>query len=340
MHAFNDVIETLGVGRIDPGVLTRHQDLVIVGVPSGQPGSGWYTLGDAGWDVPGDRGLDNVLTGWLMPDVGLHAGGSFNYRLQPDRPVFDTSSSSSSTTNTMTLGDQHVNGTLSTASGGFHVVVFDPYNLDVVNDQVFATDGTADPKAGLAAMAKFLNDSAALGPHIAVQSIGGVENPGRPSSPYREDATDQAWRAVGSALTFYGANPHTFYNANGSYAFLGGPQLGRSGVVQSSSAIQVSTDSPIVRQPGTLRGRASMRGDGIFLPAVTQTPDAFQDSLYDIVFRPQTPWPYTAGGEFPQQAGCQAPGNDAGAYAAALSYVTAGIHLPATPDLRGQYVDA
>ena len=339
VDAFNDVMATLGVGRIDPAVLTRRQSLVIVGVPSGQKGSGWYTFGDSGWDLPGDRGLNNVLTGWLMPDVALHRGGGFNYRLQPDRPVFDTSSSSTPTTNRMTLGGQSFDATLpSPATGGFQVVVFDPFNLDVVNNQVFATDGVADPKIGLAAMAKFLNDQAGLNPHIAVQSIGDVQNPLRPSGPYAEGATDQLWRTVGSALTFYGANPHTFYNASGSYAFVGGPQLDRSEVAQSSSAIVVAPTPPVVRQAGTLRGRARMRDDGYFEPVVTTTTEAFQESLNDIVFRPQTPWPYTPGGDFPHHDGCDPPGNDAAAYTAALTYVTSGIGLPSTPDLRAQYV--
>jgi len=66
--------------------------------------------------------------------------------------------------------------------------------------------------------------------------------------------------------------------------------------------------------------------------------------LYDMVFRPATPWPYTPGGTFPQHQDpqgkpCPAPGNDAGGYAAALSYIAGKIGLSDySSDLRGAYV--
>lgn len=83
-----------------------------------------------------------------------------------------------------------------------------------------------------------------------------------------------------------------------------------------------------VQPPGTLRGRATMGEDGNFMPASTDVSGSLDTSLYDIVLRPSTPWPYTAGGSFPQQTGCAAPGNDVAAYAAALSYIAIGVKEP------------
>ena len=72
--------------------------------------------------------------------------------------------------------------------------------------------------------------------------------------------------------------------------------------------------------------------------------DKLEFPLYDMIFRPPTPWPYTPGGAFPQQQDfqgkpCPAPGNDAGGYAAALSYIAGKIGLSDySSDLRAAYV--
>jgi hypothetical protein len=322
--AFNGAMKTLGVGPIDAKVLQDHNKLVIVGVPGGGDGSGRYTHGG---------GKVDALTGWLMPDA-VKDRDAFRFRVQPERPAFDTSSSSTPTTNTMTVRDQRIDGALPAgATGGFQVVKLDPIDFTPVDHAVFATDWAADPGGqlrtrGLDAMGKYLNDNG-NGVHVAVQSIGHVS--------WGPDLLGN-WYGVGVALSNYGANPHIFNTVNGSYAFLGGPWLEKSEVADSSSAVVLD---PVEnkRESGTLRGRASMRADGYFMPLASDPTDSFEFSLYDTAFRSPTPWPYTAAGTFPQQDNCPAPGNDTAAYAAALSYIAAGIHLPATlSDIRSAYV--
>jgi hypothetical protein len=335
---FNDAMKTLGVGPIDKGILQASNKLAIVGVPSGGGSSGRYTHGGR---------VSDGLTGWLMPDA-VKDGYAFRFRFQPERPAFDTSSSSTPATNTMTVRDQHVDAALPAgATGGFQVAIIDPIDFAVVNQAVFATNGVADPATGLSAMAKFLNDNAGLRYHIAVQSIGQVVPPPAPTVPplegvlppqYEPGPSLRAWYDVGSALAAYGANPHIFNTVDGSYAFLGGPELHKSEGADSSSAVVID---PTKKQyeSGTLRGRVSMRADGYWTPTVADGSGSFESSLYDMVFRSPTPWPYTAGGAFPPQKNCPAPGNDTAAYAAALSYIALGIHLPADQsDLRAAYV--
>jgi hypothetical protein len=319
-------MKALGVGPIDAGILQDRNKLAIVGVPFGGAGSGSYTHGG---------GPVDALTGWLMPDA-VKAGDAFRFRFQPERPAFDTSASHTQTTNTMTVRGQRFDAALPEgATGGFQVVTFDPIDLTPRDHKVFGTNG--DPQRGYdvngrAFMALFLDASRGL--HVAVQSIGHV-------APGPFEANVSSWSNLGQALAAHGANPHIFNTVDGSYAFFGGSWLERSQVEDSSSTVVIDpTADPPKREAGTLGGRLSMRDDGYWMPAVTDPTDSLQFSLYDIVFRAPTPWPYTAGGAFPQQKGCPAPGNDAAAYSAALSYIADGIGLAATfkTNLRAAYV--
>jgi hypothetical protein len=173
-------------------------------------------------------------------------------------------------------------------------------------------------------------------PHLVVQSIGHVAPTSLPHSPNERDPGLHAWYSLAQALTAFGANPHTFSTVNGSYAFFGGVRLGRSEVADSSSGVAIDNTT---RESGTLQGRASMRQDGVWMPTIAHASESFESSLYDIVFRSPTPWPYTTGGAFPQQKGCPAPGSDAAAYAKALSYIATGLNFGSyTSDLRMAYV--
>jgi hypothetical protein len=317
--AFNDALKLLGVGRLDTAILQDHNKLVIVGVPYGGDGSGWYTHG--GGPVDG-------LTGSLMPDVKLSGSGAFNFRFQPDRPAFDTSAKSTQSTNTMSIrGDERTASFDAGVTGGFQVVQFTPIDLQVVRSDAYGSNGSWD---GLGPMVTRLNEIYAAGDAVAVQSIGHPT----PSS--------STWPQVAMALAGFGANPQTFNTVDGAYAFVGGRQLARTEVAESSSAVVIDpTTSPATREPGTLRGRMSMRGDGFWTPTIADVTRSLESSLYDVVFRPPTPWAYTTGGAFPQQRNCAAPGGDTAAYAAALSFVATGIGLTAPAyksDLRSAYV--
>jgi len=140
---FNAALKTIGVGPIDPTVFTQQsggewQEFAIVGVPNSGDGSGQYAATFKNEDL---------LTGWLMPDA-LKAADAFRFRFQPERPVFDTSSSHTDTTNTMTVRDQHVDAVLPDgtadpllrSSAGFQVVKLDPIHFTPVDSAVFATN--------------------------------------------------------------------------------------------------------------------------------------------------------------------------------------------------------
>jgi hypothetical protein len=320
LDAFNRALKTLGVGPIEQP--QSAESLAVVGVPSGGDGSGWYTLGD---------NIQDLLTGWLMPDATSDEAGAVHFRFQSERVAFDSSSSSTPTTNTITVGDRHLDAVLPAgATGGFQLVLLDPIDLSVEDNEVYATNGVANPASGLAAMAELLKPS---GPpsHAVVQSIGHVA-----PSTNKGDAASQAWYDLSQTLAAYGANPHTFNSVDGSYAFLGGPPLDRSEVVDSSSAVVVDPATG-KRESGTLSGRLSIRSDGYFEPVAASPSDSFESPLYDIVFQDPTPWPYTCRTCDPNNPGAIV---DVAAYKRALADITA--KLPdlkdKSPDLRQAYV--
>jgi hypothetical protein len=314
LDAFNRALKTIGVGPIQQP--QSGNSLAIVGVPTGGDGSGWYT--QYGY-------VQDLLTGWLMPDSTSDDSGAVRFRFQPERVAFDSSSSSTPTTNTITVGDRDLDNSLPAgATGGFQVVLLDPINLSVYDNEVFATNGVANPASGLAAMAALLRG--VLGPpqHAVVQSIGHV------TPPSQGDPAFQAWYDLSQALAAYGANPHTFNTVNGSYAFLGGPDLERSEVVDSSSTVVVDPATG-KGETGALSGRLSIRSDGVFEPVAASPSNSFESPLYDIVFKDPTPWPYTCGTCDPNNPGAPV---DVAAYKRALADITKQL-----PDLKNYYPD-
>lgn len=309
MDGFNDAVKLLGVGPIPDGILQDNNQLTILGMPHSEPGVGWYTHGAA---------LPDEMTGWLMPDATTQkTTGQVNYRFQPARIPFNTSATATATTNTIKLGDKELQASLPAgATGGFQVDKIDPIDFTPTDRrEVFATNGAGDPTSELNRMAKFLNDEAGSGFDMVVQSIGTVQ---MPSGNYQASV---AWRSVATALSRFGANPDEFNRINGRYAFIGGSQLSRGSVAQSSTALAVdpSWEKPNACpgagqcQSGTLNGLARAQADGAVAPVVADPSHDFDDKLYEIAFRNPTPWPDTSG-------------PNADRYAAALAWITQ--HLP------------
>jgi hypothetical protein len=318
VKGFKSALAKIGVAPPGAGFLTSSgQALVFIGVPFGNVGSST----GSGWWSPGG------LSGWLMPDTTFNSEGAVRMRFVPVEPPFDTSSSSTTTSNTMTIRDQSVPASLPAgATGGFQLVQLGSYDSYVARSDVYATNGVADPAGAIAAMVARLQQiysSATTGPDqrlIAVQTIGHVT----PSNP--------DWGNLAQALAAFGADPDVVNTINGSYAFFGGPELARTEDAQSSSAVVIDpTTTPPETQTGTLRGRVSLGPDGFWRPTIVDARNALTYSLYDIVFRPSTPWPYTAAAGDP----------DWRAYAKALADITNA--LPAlssyAPDLRQAYVN-
>jgi hypothetical protein len=298
MNAFNAAMQYLGVSKIPSGILGDRNKLVIVGIPKAGGGTGWYTHGG---------GPVDAMNGWLMTDQVA------GYRFQPDRPKFDTQASHTGTANTMNLAGQQFTAALPPgATGGFQVQFLDPIDFKPVAQDVFATNGVADPIAGINAMTNYLKNGQ-WGPHLVVQSIGTVAPPAPPSDPYQPDRGLGAWINLGQALAPFGANPHTFLGVNRAYAFFGGVRLARSEVAQSSTGVVTDpTKQPNTTQAGTLTGRLSMRSDGYVVPAAADPHDKLSYELYDIAFQTPQAWPYTKEAGEPHYAD----------YTAAMTYIT------------------
>lgn len=148
-------------------------------------------------------------------------------------------------------------------------------------------------------MANYLRELAKRKPLVAVQSMGHVSAaPPAGSTDQQKNDLAKAWRVIDEAMQDLGANPHTFYTADGSYAFIGGSGLTKSEMVDSSSAIQTDpTRDPPLRESGTLQGFASIRSDGLMRPAVADGSDRLEFKMYDYAFQAPTPWPHTDPGD-------------------------------------------
>ncbi|MGZ6669815.1 MAG: hypothetical protein ACXVH3_34645, partial [Solirubrobacteraceae bacterium] len=177
-----------------------------------------------------------------------------------------------------------------------------------------------DPLGGRKAMAFFLGQSADAGELVAVQSIGHVTAAPWDGDPdqYKQDMIT-AWTTITDQIARDGANPNTFYTANGSYAYLGGPRLARSEGQDSSSAVVLDpTTSPPISESGTLHGRVVVGADGMLKPVLTEAGGGGLDlQLYDKLFTAPRPWRCT-----PPSYGPQPPAADC---AAALAYITANV---------------
>ena len=318
---FNNILNLLGADSLKKNQLTAgNQQLVVVGVPYAQPGSAWVSL------VGGAS--ETVFDGWLMPDAVPSSNGDLNFRFQPERIAFDTETSSTPTTNTMTLNGQSLPASLpAEASGGFQVVLIDPDTFAPLDNRVFSTNSTGiggSPLSGRRAMAQYLREHESQRLHIAVQSIGSVANvTNSPEEQFVQDM-NRAWLDISRAMSAYGANPDTFNRSSGSYAYLGGPRLARAGEADSSSAVTIDpTTTPPQRESGTLSGRAAPSSGGVFEPAIANPVESPDLKLYDMVFTKPTPWPLTGEGE------------DADDYADALGYISR--NLGAGPNIRSTY---
>ena len=320
--AFEEALRMIGATQspVPPReIVDRMLGFSAVGIPHAGAGTGWMEL-DVG-PVGADRSL---LTGWLMPSRSFSAKQAPLYRLQPERPKFDTSLEVGANTNTMLLGKHRVTGSLPIEfDGGFHVVSFDPITLEPRKSEVFLSccPGAAAREASLSAMADFLRS---VPPdHVAIQSIGliGAELPG--DHPPEERA-NLGWYRVGAEISKLGGNPHTFntvdpFSAESSYAFVGGADLGKDEVRDASTGLG---------ETGDLQGRMSLGHDGVHVPLVADPTERREFSLYDTVFRDPTPWPYTAAAGHP----------DADAYARALADITSALGFGGyNGDLRQAY---
>ena len=320
--AFNDILQAFGVNPL--GDLDRCcQQIVALGVPFGGAGSGFSSQ-------KFEYAKASVFAGYLMPDAARSAGGDLRYRFQPERAPFDSSASHDDRSNRMTVRDQTREATLPAGvTGGFQVTKIRPDTFVIQDSAFFATNSPGVGQATVSGrnnMAGFLDQARRAQELVLVQSVGQVSrDPFNNPSPTEAQQYEDAWRNLSKEMAALGANQHSFYTARGSYAFLGGTLLGRSGAIESSSAVVTDpTRSPAVTEDGTISGRAVVRSNGVFAPAAVDPSDALDFEMYDYVFKPPTPWPYTAAaGEANHTA-----------YEKALAYITSQL-----PQLKGWYPD-
>ena len=198
----------------------------------------------------------------------------------------------------MLMGGQRLSVSIpQSCTGAFEVEPFNatlgtPDSIPVPVFCVMAGGSTNGTELGR--MAAYLRSKSLFGQSVAIQSIGTVVAP-PPSTGHPENRKDIAWYQVGAELATLGANPHTFNTVNGSYAFVGGDQLERDEVADSSSAVATGGDE----ETGTLSGRLSLGHDGVLAPTVADATGTAEFKFLDIAVQNPAPWPYTKGSNTP-----------------------------------------
>lgn len=301
--AFNKLLGQIGVNPLSQADFTASDEqITIVGVPGTGLGTGWIRRRKI---TTGVRGLETQ--GYLAVDGKKTAQQYLRFRFEPDRLPFDTDTKAGG----MNIGGTHVPyaGFSPGGNGGpfFHVVEVDPGTLQIINIGSFGTDTNNDNEpssASLTGMAAFIDTARQHDNYVAIQSVGQV---------FPTQINKEGWSAATEALVKMGANPHLF-NIGGTYAFFGRASQGRGQVIQSNSQTVLNpTVTPATKDTGTLEGRLHQDADGNWVPtrgsAGLDNPDG---SLYDVILRPSTAWPFTA----------EAGEPDAAAYSKALAYIT------------------
>ncbi len=283
---FNKALGKIGVDPLSAADLAPGPyQTVIVGIPGGQPGSGWVVRYN-------DQIAQFPAMGYLMASGAADTStGKQRMRFQPLALSFNTSQTATSSRNIMSFGrparatdeppvtvdsnDTSDSYIFSNGVRGFHVVELDPRDLSVVNNEVYESNG--DPSGAqfsVQAMADFIDTVRGRGNYVAVQSVGRGVGP--------DSGNNGAWADLTLSLSRMGANPdllNRLQSTTSSYAFFGGPPLARAEVVEST---------------GSLAGQARMRPDGYFGPRVSN--GATRSSLFAALMRAPTPFPFEPGG--------------------------------------------
>jgi hypothetical protein len=236
-----------------------------------------------------------AITGYLQPNQATDADGTPLYDFAAgEQPSFDTKVKGDATGSEMVIAGQSYPGALPAGTtAGFHVVVLDSLTLELLKDEVLATNGTSNDRAAQGAVAGELAKGVATrgGPLIFVQTIG------KPS------AAGPEWQGVVKALVRVGANPELVNALNGTaeYALVG--RVGSSAPpAEASTAYDhgpyAAPSYPPSRLVGTLaRGRTSSYVPNVYSTPTDKAPEGSVNlALTRIAYQPAQAWPPLPGG--------------------------------------------
>jgi len=236
-----------------------NSSLSVIGVPGSAKGSAWVA--------------PSLIQGWLQTDQS-----GMDYTFVPAAHVpFKTQTSP--TQASVTVGGRTVtSGSLGAAPAGLFVVVYDAYDLDVVDQATLPLGAAGGAEAAHDFLAPLLQAGTA-GLLVAVQSIGALD-------PVALAAADEGWGQLAQDIESLGCSADVFLRLNGGpYALLGGTRLEGGQGAETTPSIPVT---PVGFQqqggpglPGTLSGMLSRQPTGASSPTAPTRPT-----------RPTTPcWP-------------------------------------------------
>ena len=313
---FTAFLKTLG-GTLsfqqDSGLYFRRKRFSIVGIPGGAEGSAWIDI-QINHFAPAGSPDNGDITGYLQVNS---ATNQYNY-VSPELVTLDTSASSTSTSNAMTVQTTAGTGryTASLPAGytaGFQVVLLDPLTLEMLADQVFPTNGdqsAADIAQKQEEFADRLRADARLGtatnppgtpsgrdPLVLVQSIGRPkgQSPGWAADPRTDAGTASVISSLGGQRTIF-----TNLDGKSDYSLVGGLGMDRI-------ALEASSDSG---QPGPITGMLARGHDYSFQPVTGGPAAGINTELIQMTY--QTPEEFPSFTDPPLQAAETYIGDDLG----------------------------
>jgi hypothetical protein len=260
--------------------------------------SGGTTLENEGLPIPPGpeaTGQTGEMGGWLQKGIPIDGGEALYTFVSPERVPFETSTSHSATSNTMTVGGRSFPVTLpSGTTAGFEVLVTNAELRPI--DGTPTAFGTDAPVAGTAAggeegMAKLIGEAATQpGSTVFVQSIGDP-------TPSTADAVKTA-----TELQTLGASPWVFLSQDGAgpWAFVGNTEAGstedlKGTTAEASAQWSRQAGGPHAAGGGTLDGLLRRNDLGALAPQVADSVGTPNFELEQVTYQEATPWPGNAG---------------------------------------------
>ncbi|MGD9571386.1 MAG: hypothetical protein AB7V62_05860 [Thermoleophilia bacterium] len=283
------------------------------------------TVGDAGNAYalfpPAGTTYPPAIDGYLQV-----ASNGVDYLFAPgDYPSFDTSSSTGTLSNTMTInGTEYPSDPMpSCATGGFQMLIVSSLTMEVQLNKTTATAGCPDDA----------NQQVILGSNLAslpiqdyfAPSVVLLQSIGAPRDV--SAAGGVQWARLAGIIATLGGTAEVFWNAGGSasqpYALAGVPGAGPGGGVEASAAL---TGGP-GRVSGLMRHtKAWTYAPSLGSPGGTPVPMA-----PGIAYQAPTPWPLS---QTPAHIAAQ---NDIATRLGLVPDASNSCELPAPPGPRGLY---
>ncbi len=280
--SYPQALAPIGFPKLDPRPFedARAGTVSAIGVPGLPAGQA-----DVRFDPGGEPGGGN-LGGHLIPDQ------FFNYTWLPEnRPLYDTRESqwtSGGFGNVMEIDGRKIESDAVGEAGAFQVVVLDGLTLKLIDDKTYLTGCIDDAQCSTTYVDEMRKRLQQVTPGQLVFITSMLDDPDS-LQPVGPDTDPTAWNQLASAIADLGGSRHTFFEATAekgaSYTLVG---WGGAGEANGEESTSVKDPQP---GAGRLQGALMPDHTSQLRPAVASVGDAPNETLLQLMLKPEGPWP-------------------------------------------------